>query len=34
MKMKPDFEKKLKVKKELAKERALAIRKLVMYSGR
>lgn len=32
--MKPNFEKKLQIRKELAKERALAIRKLVLYSGR
>ena len=32
--MKANFEEKLKIKKELAKERALAIRKLVLYSGR
>ena len=32
--MKPKYERELKVKKELAKERTLAIRKLVLYSGR
>ena len=32
--MKTNFEKKHTIRKELEKERALAIRKLVMYSGR
>jgi hypothetical protein len=32
--MKTNFEQKLKIRKELARERALAIRKLILYSGR